>query len=53
MLVMNEKDRYMSWEYCEVFDYCKEKVYDNSSNQKFLVEWNDINKTKLWVIFFH
>jgi hypothetical protein len=35
-----------------VVDYCKEKGDVNSSNHKYLVEWNDINKTKSWVNYF-
>jgi hypothetical protein len=42
----------MSWKCCKVVDYCKEKGDVNSSNQKCLVEWNDINKTISWVNYF-
>jgi hypothetical protein len=38
---------------CKIVDYCKEKEDINSSINKCLVEWNDINKTKSWVIFLH
>jgi hypothetical protein len=38
MLVNTEEDQDM-------------KIDDHSSNHKFLVEWNDINKTKSWVNF--
>jgi hypothetical protein len=42
----------MSWECYKVVDYCKEKGNVNSSNHNYLVEWNDINKTKSWTIYF-
>jgi hypothetical protein len=42
----------MSWECHKLVDYGKEKGYVNSSHQKCLVEWNDINKTKSWVNYF-
>jgi hypothetical protein len=37
---------------CKVVDYCKEKRDVNSSNRKYLVKWNDVNKTKSWVNYF-
>jgi hypothetical protein len=46
MLNKTEEDKYMSWEYCMVVDYCKEKRDDHCLYQKCLVEWNDIKKTK-------
>jgi hypothetical protein len=49
MLDQTEEDNDMSWECHKVVDYCKEKGDDHSSNQKFSVEWNDVNKTKSWV----
>jgi hypothetical protein len=52
MLDKTEEDKHMSWEYYEVVDYCKEKRDDHNSNHMFLVEWNDINKTKSLVNFF-
>jgi hypothetical protein len=52
MLDKTEEDNDMSWECCNVVDYCKEKGNVNSSNHKCLVEWNDINKTKSWVNYF-
>jgi hypothetical protein len=42
----------MSGELCKLFDYCKEKGDNHSSNHKCLIEWNDINKTKSWVNYF-
>jgi hypothetical protein len=42
----NEEENNMSWKCHKVFDYCKEKGDINSTNHKYLVEWNDINKTK-------
>jgi hypothetical protein len=42
----------MSWEWCKVVDYSKEKGDVNSSYHKCLVEWNDVNKTKSWVKYF-
>jgi hypothetical protein len=47
MLDKTEEDNDMSCEYCKVVDYCKEKCDVNSSNHKCLVEWSDINETKL------
>jgi hypothetical protein len=38
--------------YLKVVDDCKEKVHDQRSNHKCLVEWNEINKTKSWVNYF-
>jgi hypothetical protein len=52
MLDNTEEDNDMSWECCKLLDYFKEKEDVNSSNHKRLVEWNDINKTKLWVNYF-
>jgi hypothetical protein len=52
MLDKTEEDNDMSWKYCKVVDYCKEKGDVNSSNHKCLVEWNDINKTKSWLNYF-
>jgi hypothetical protein len=49
MLDKTEEDNDMSWEFCKIVVYCKEKGDVNSSNHKCLVEWNDINKTKSWV----
>jgi hypothetical protein len=46
MLDQIEEDNDMSWEYCKVVDYCKEKGDVDSSNHKCLVEWNDVNKNK-------
>jgi hypothetical protein len=48
MLDKTEEDNAMSWECHKVVDYCKERGDVNNSNQKYLVEWNDINKTKSW-----
>jgi hypothetical protein len=45
MLDQTEEDNDTSWECCKVDDYCKEKGDVNSSYQKYLVEWNDVNKT--------
>jgi hypothetical protein len=47
-----EEDNDVSWECCKVVDYCKEKEDVNSSNQRCLVEWNDINDTKSKVKYF-
>jgi hypothetical protein len=52
MLDQTEEDYDMSWEYHKVVDYCKEKGDVNSSNNKCLVEWNDVNKNKSWVNYF-
>jgi hypothetical protein len=52
MLDETEKDNDLSYEYCNVIDYCREKGDQNRSNHNCLVEWNDINKTKSWVNFF-
>jgi hypothetical protein len=52
MLDKTEEDNDMSWECHKVFDYCKEKGDDHCSNQKSLVEWNNITKTKSWVNYF-
>jgi hypothetical protein len=52
MLDNTEEDNDMYWECHKVVDYCKEKGDINSSNHKFLVERNDINKTKSWVNYF-
>jgi hypothetical protein len=52
MLDNTEEDNDMSWECHKVVDYCKEKGDVSSSNQKCLVEWNDVNKTKSWVNYF-
>jgi hypothetical protein len=52
MLDKTEEDNDMSWECCKVVDYRKEIGYGHCSNQKCLVEWNDINKTKSWVNYF-
>jgi hypothetical protein len=52
MLDQTEEDNDMSWECCNVVDYCKEKGDDHSSNHKCLMQWNDINKTKSWVNYF-
>jgi uncharacterized paraquat-inducible protein A len=52
-LYRTEEDNDMSWECCKLVDHCKEKGDVNSPNHKFLVEWNDINKTKSWVNQFH
>jgi hypothetical protein len=52
MLDQTEEDKDISWECHKVVDYCKEKGDVNSSNQKCLVEWNDIKKTKSWVNYF-
>jgi hypothetical protein len=38
MLDKTEEDKDMSWEYCKVVDYCKEKGDVNGSNHKCLVE---------------
>jgi hypothetical protein len=53
MLDNTEEDNDMSWECHKVVEYCKEKGDDDSSNHKCLVEWNDLNKTKSWVIYLH
>jgi hypothetical protein len=42
----------MSWKFCKVVDYCKEKGDDHSSNHECLAGWNDINNTKSWVNYF-
>jgi hypothetical protein len=52
MLDQTEEDNDMSWKCFKVVDYCKQKGDDHSSNHKCLVEWNDVNKTKLWVNYF-
>jgi hypothetical protein len=52
MLDKTEEDKYMSGEYHEVVDYCKEKGDVHISNHKCLVEWKDINRTKSWVNYF-
>jgi hypothetical protein len=52
MLDNTEEDNDMSYEYCKLLNYCKEKGDVNSSNHKCLVEWNDINKTKSLVNYF-
>jgi hypothetical protein len=49
ILDKTEEDNDMSWEYCKLVDYRKEKGDDHSSSHECLVEWNDINKTKSWV----
>jgi hypothetical protein len=46
MLDNTEEDNNMSLECHKVVDHCKEKGDVNSSNQKCLIEWNDVNKTK-------
>jgi hypothetical protein len=52
MLDITEEKKEMSWERHKVVDYCKEKGDAHSSNHKCLVEWNDINETKLWINYF-
>jgi hypothetical protein len=52
MLDKTGEDNDMSWECYKVVEYCKEKGDVNSSNHKCLVEWNDLNMTKLWVNYF-
>jgi hypothetical protein len=52
MLDKTGEDKDMSWECCKVVHYCKEKGDDHCSNQKFLMEWNDFNKTKSWLNYF-
>jgi hypothetical protein len=52
MLDNTEEDNDMSWECCKIFDYCKENGDDQNLNHKCLVEWNHIDKTKLWVSYF-
>jgi hypothetical protein len=52
MLDKTKEDNDMSWECHEVVDYCREKGDVESSNHKYLVEWNDVNKTKSWVKYF-
>jgi hypothetical protein len=52
MSIETENNNGMSWDFYMVVDYCKEKGDVKSSNHKFLVEWNDINKTKSWVNYF-
>jgi hypothetical protein len=52
MLDETEEVDYMSWEYCKVVDYFKEKGDDHSSYHKCLVEWNDIKKTKSCLNYF-
>jgi hypothetical protein len=52
MLDNTAVDKDISWECCKIVDYCKEKGDINSSNDKCLVEWNDMNKTKSWVNYF-
>jgi hypothetical protein len=49
MLDNTEEYKDMSWEYCKVVHYRKQKGDVNSSNHKCLVKWNDINKTNSWV----
>jgi hypothetical protein len=47
-----DKDKYISWEYFKVVDYCKEKGEDHRSNPKCLAEWNGIISIRLnhgWV----
>ena len=51
-LDMAENDSDMSWECSKVLEYCEERGADCSTNQKCLVEWNDINKSQSWVNFF-
>jgi hypothetical protein len=46
MLDQTEEDNHMSWKCCKVDDYCKEKGDVNISKYKYLLEWNEINKTK-------
>jgi hypothetical protein len=46
LLDETEEDNDMSWECCKVVEYCKEKGDDHSSNHKFLVEWNYVNKNE-------
>jgi hypothetical protein len=46
MLDNTEEDKDMYWKYCKLFDYCKQKGDTNSSNQKCLVDCDDINKAK-------
>jgi hypothetical protein len=52
ILDKTEVDKDLSLECHKLVDYCKEKGDVNSSNHKFLVEWNDINKTKSWMKYF-
>jgi hypothetical protein len=52
MLYNTEEDKDMSWKCCKVVDHCQEKGDDHSSNYKYLMKLNDINKTKSWVNFF-
>jgi hypothetical protein len=47
-----EEDNDMSWECHKVVDYSKEKGDVNSSNHKFLLEWNDINNHQSWMSYF-
>jgi hypothetical protein len=51
MLDKTEEYKSFSWEFCKVVDYFEEKGDDGSLNHKCLVELNDVNKTKSWVIF--
>jgi hypothetical protein len=39
------------WECYKVVDYRKKGV-NHRSNHKYLVEWNDVNKTKSWMNYF-
>jgi hypothetical protein len=52
MLDYTEEDNDMSWKWYKVVDYCKEIVDFNSSNHKYLVDWNDVNKMKSWLNYF-
>jgi hypothetical protein len=46
MLDKTEEDKYMSWKFCKVFEYRKEKGDGKRTNHKYLVEWNNINNSK-------
>jgi hypothetical protein len=47
-----EEGKDMSWECCNVVDYCKEKGDVNNSCHMCLMEWNDFNFTESWVRIF-
>jgi hypothetical protein len=51
MLINTEDERAMSQECFKVVDYCKEKGDNNRSNQKCLVECNNVINTKSCVDF--
>jgi hypothetical protein len=44
-----EKDMYLK--ICKFTEYCRDNGEDSKINQKCLVEWHYIDKSKSWVIF--